>query len=246
MGRNDGPDWVRESVVTVRDEIVRFVATFFHFLRHPQRFAAAWYEGKTRALNPAGFLSTSLAVTAATRAVLSGLLGTGRTPDDGGLWSTLGDATLPYVYYIALGVLCHPILRLFGSKRPLRATVAIALFSGGGPGLLLILSMYLQVAIHIALVGSFHGSLNAGLPAWYMPIGGVLTYGPFATYALMLASGLRGLHAARRWQAAIAIAMSLLTSAYLLGVLHRALDFDFPAPHLVMTSGYDPSFDVWF
>jgi hypothetical protein len=244
MVKEDGPDWVRESVVTVRDEILRFVATLFHFTLHPRRFAAAWYEGKTKALNPAGFLSTALAVNAAVLLVFGWIRGTPESADS--LWSTLGDATLPYAYYVGLGVLCHPILRLCGSRRPLRATVAIALFSGGGPGLLLRFSVYLQVAIHIALVGDFHGQLVEGLPAWYAPISAVLAYGSFAAYALVLAAGLRGLHAARRWQIAIALTMSLLTSAYLLGVLHGALHFDLRAPHLVMGFGRGMLFDVWF
>jgi hypothetical protein len=235
---------VRESVVAVRDEIVRFIATFVHFTRHPQRFAAAWYEGKTKALNPAGFLSTSLAVNAAVVVVIGWIRGTPGDADS--MWSTLGDATLPYVYYVALGVLCHPVLRLCGSRRPLRATVAIALFSGGGPGLLLRFSMYLQIAIHVALVGDFHGHFAERLPAWYAPISEVVFYGSFMAYALVLAAGLRGLHAARRWQVAIAIAMSLLTSAYVLGVLHRALALDLSAPHLVMYWVHGPVFDVWF
>jgi hypothetical protein len=244
MVKDDGPDWVRESVVTVRDEFLRFVATLFHVTRHPQRFAAAWYEGKTKALNPAGFLSTALAVNAAAIVVLGWIRGTSGGADS--MWSTLCDATLPYAYYVGLGVLCHPILRLCGSRRPLHATVAIALFSGGGPGLLLRFSLYLQIAIHVALVGDFDGQLAVGLPAWYAPINLVLAYGSFAAFALVLAAGLRGLHTARWWQVAIALAMSLLTSGYLLGVLHGALHFDLGAPHLVMGFERGLLFDVWF
>jgi len=244
MVRNDGPDWVREAVVAVRDEVVRFGATALHFTLHPQRFAASWYEGKTEALNPAAFLSTSLGVRAAVLVVsawIRGLHG-----DDDSFWSTLGEATLPYVYYMVLGVLCHPVLRLCGSKRPLRASVAVALFAGGGPGLLLSFSIYLQVWIHIALVGSFHGELLSGLPDWYVPIFEVLVDAPFAAYVLVLAGGVRGLHAARQWQVAIAVAMSLLTSAILLGVLHDAVNFHLSAPHLVMRFGRSRLFDIWF
>ncbi len=161
-------------------------------------------------------------------------------------WSTIGDAMLPYVYYVLLGVLCHPVLRLCGSTRPLRASVAVALFTGGGPGLLLAFSLYLQVWIHILLVGSFDGQLLPGLPDWYVPIHEVLFYAPFMAYVLVLAGGLRGLHAARRWQVAIAIMVSLLASAILLGVLHRVVNFNLRAPHLVMRIGRGPLFDIWF
>jgi hypothetical protein len=239
-----GPDWVREAAAAVRGESVRFVRTAVYFSVHPRRFATAWYDGTTEALNPVGFLSTSLAISTAVVTVSAWLLD---RKDDGGFWSNLGDATLPYIYYVLLGILSHVVLRLCGSTRPLRASVAIALFAGGGPGLVLRFILYCQVWIHIALVGSFHGQLLPGLPGWYVPISQVLFYGSAAYFLLALAAGLRGLHAVSRGRTAGALVVALVSSGLALGVLHDVIVFSFNVPHFVIRFGHDvPFLDVWF
>src|SRR5207248_2995049 len=98
--------------------------------KRPQRFSADWYSGRQRALNPLGFVATALAV--------SGFVGL-VIPDptrnvQQTLLTELAQASLPYVYYASVGIVSHPLLRLFGSQRALSASIGVALFTGGGPG----------------------------------------------------------------------------------------------------------------
>ena len=161
MDATRGPDWVREAAAAIRDEAVRFLVTVLQCSRHPRRFAAAWFAGESRAPNPIGYVSTALAVTAATNSGTTALLGIN---DDAGLWSSLASATLPYAYYALLGVLCHVVARTGATARPLSASLAIALFIGGGPGLLLTLSMYLDVLLYAALIGHAPSADILGVP----------------------------------------------------------------------------------
>ena len=233
---------MREAAAAVRHDIVRFAATVWQFSRHPRRFGAAWFAGQTQALNPIGYLSTSLAVSAAVSALVSALRGA----SDGGLWGSLANATLPYTYYVVVGVVCHGVLRLGGSPRPLRASVAIALFAGGGPGLVLTLAIYATMGLHFALAGSFHGAVLSDVPPWSAPIFLVLVYVPLMLLLATLASGLRGLHDATRLRAFVAIVVALVITAAIFGVLHAMFDLAFNVPHLVLRLRHHVGFDIYF
>lgn len=243
MDSNRGPDWLREAVVAVRDESIRFVVTVLQCTRHPRRFAAAWFAGETRALNPIGYVSTALAISTAVRSVTIALLS---ISDDSGFWSNVGAATLPYAYYALLGVLCHVVLRQRKTARPLRASMAIALYIGGGPGLLLSLSMYLDLWLYFAVTGMLPG--RQGLmeaPGWAKPILLALVLGASALFLMALASGFRALHAASRVRAIVAILVALAGSALLLGALHEAFTFTLGVPHFVFRhGGFDISFSL--
>ncbi len=234
-----GPDWVRETIAVTRSEIRHFAATVNGFCRHPSRFSAAWMAGQTRALNPLGFLATALAISGTVGSLVPG-------NDEGGILGNLAAATLPYAYYVLLGVLCHPLLRLAGSTRPLRATVAISLFAGGGPGLLVALGGDLMVCLRVALFGAYKGSVAAGVPPWAQPPLLLLLFVPMLFLLASLALGLGGLHGLRRGRAAVALLIALLLSAVLLGVLHGRFAFALGTPHLVFTMrrGW-PMFDIY-
>jgi hypothetical protein len=238
-----GPDWLHEAAVTIRDEAVRFMVTVLQCTRHPRRFAAAWFAGDSRAPNPIGYVSTALAVTAAATAVTGALVG--RNSDDG-LWSSLATATLPYAYYALLGVLCHAVLWLSGTARPLRASLAIALYIGGGPGLLLTLALDLDLLLHHALTG--HVRFEPGLadtPRWAHSILMGLALGTSALFMMALASAFRALHGGSRFRAIAAIVIALVVSGLLLGALHAAFEFGLGVPHYVIYTG-PPWVDLWF
>lgn len=238
MDKDRGPDWLREAVAAVRDESVRFLVTALQCTRHPRRFAAAWFAGETRALNPIGYVSTALAISAAVRSVTVALL---PVSDDGGFWSNVGAATLPYAYYALLGVLCHAVLRQRATVRPLLASLAIALYIGGGPGLLMSLAVYLDVWLYFALTGMLPGSHGIlGAPGWAIPILLAPVLGTSALFLMALASAFRALHAASRVRAIVAILVALAGSALLLGALHQAFTFTLGVPHFVFRhSGFD-------
>jgi hypothetical protein len=226
---------LREAVAVVRDESVRFLVTALQCTRHPRRFAAAWFAGETRALNPVGYVSTALAISTAVRSVTLALLS---VSDDGGFWSNVGAATLPYAYYALLGVMCHVVLRQRKTARPLRASMAIALYIGGGPGLLLSLAVYLDLWLYYAVTGMLPGGQGfMGAPGWAKPILLALVLGAAALFLMALASGFRALHAASRVRAIVAILVALAGSAVLLGALHEAFTFTLGVPHFVFRHG---------
>lgn len=237
---NRGPDWLREAGAAIWEESVRFLVTVLQCTRHPRRFAAAWFAGETRALNPIGYVSTALAISAAVRSVTMALLS---ISDDSGFWSNVGAATLPYAYYALLGVLCHVVLRRRETARPLRASMAIALYIGGGPGLLLSLAMWLCVWLYFAVTGTFPGHGILGAPGWAIPILLTPVTAASGLFLTAMAGGFRGLHAASRARALVALLVALAGSALLLGALHAVFDFTLGVPHFVVRHG---GFDISF
>lgn len=241
MDGSNGPDWLREAADAIRDEAVRFLVTVLQCTRHPRRFAAAWFAGETRAPNPIGYVSTALAITAATNSATVALVGIN---DDAGLWSSLASATLPYAYYALLGVLCHVVARTRATARPLSASLAIALFIGGGPGLLFTLSTYLDVLLYAALIGHAPPpEILAGAPPWIAPILLVPPMAMAGLFLLTLASAFRGLHGGSRARALAAILFALVASGLLFSALHAVVSFGFGVPHFVVHPG-PPWFDI--
>jgi hypothetical protein len=237
----NGPNWIREAWTLFWEEVRSFVRTGVGFLRRPGRFSADWVAGRQRALNPLGFVATSLAVSGLIRAVF---------PHRGGgdsLATEIALATLPYVYYALLGVLAHPFLRLGGSRRGISATLAISLFAGGGPGLLTALSIYLVAACRWLLYGPPTSALLDGLPIAARLAAIAILFTPVIVLVTTLVLGLAGAHGVRRWRAAVAMAFSLIASGIGLGVLHAHGGFGVGVPHFVL-SFYDgiPSPDVFF
>lgn len=236
----EGPAWIRETMALGREEAQRFVATAVGFMRRPSRFSADWFAGGQRALNPLGFVASALAVSGTVSILMSG-------SDSDGFLTNISAAIMPYLYYAAVGILCHPLLRLAGSKRRLSASIAVALFAGGGPGLVIALSMELLIALRIALFGPFHQSVLRGVPLWAMGPGALLAYGPFCYYLATLALALAGLHAVGRIRAVAAVVTSLVLTGLALGVVHRISLLAVGVPHFVIyVNHYIPIPDIWF
>jgi hypothetical protein len=228
-----------EAVAVARAEVRRFVSTAVGFMRQPERFSADWLAGRQRALNPLGFVATALGISGAASILL---------PHDNGsgVLDTLALSTLPYCYYASIGIVCHPLLRLGGSTRRLRASVAVALFAGGGPGLLVTLTWYLAFALRRALFGP-QESLIRGLPGWAIPPLAIITFGSFAYYLASLALALAGVHAVGRRRPVSAVVLSLCAIGLGLGALHRALRFSVGVPHFVLfVRHHVPIPDIWF
>jgi hypothetical protein len=237
-----GPDWVREAVRAVRNESVRFVVTALACTRHPYRFATAWVRGETEALNPIGYLSTALAITAAVKAVTTAILPLG---DDNGFWSNVSTATLPYAYYVLLGILCHAALRATGTTRALRASMGIALYVGGGPGLLLHLLSYLDLWLYVGVTGTTHLENNfQGAPWWSLPLLMLPTLVVAGYFWAALAIGLRGVHATSRLRGSIALLVAVVISGMLLSALHSVFEFNLGVPHFLVQFGGGIPFSI--
>lgn len=236
---SDGPPWIRDALAVAAEEARRFLGTAAGFMRRPGRFSAAWLAGDEPALNPLGFVATALGISGAAGALLP-------QHDASRVFGAIASAVLPYCYYAAIGIASHPLLRLGGSTRRLRASVAVALFAGGGPGLLITLTWYVARALRVALFGA-QDSMLRGIPAWAVAPMMVLTFGPFAYYLVTLTLGLAGLHAVGRARAAAAVLFGLCGVGLLLGALHHVVSVPVGVPHFVITLyGYVPIPDLWF
>lgn len=239
-GSLDGPPWIRDALALAREEASRFAATALGFMRRPGRFSADWLAGRQRALNPLGFVATALGVSSAAGALLPG-------DERSSLWAAIALALLPYVYYAVIGLVCHPLLRLAGSTRRLSASIAVALFAGGGPGLVMTLGTYLAIGLRVTLFGAINGALLHGIPGWAVAPLALLTYAPFAFYLVTLTRGLVGLHAIGRARGVAAVVLGLTLLAFALGGLHRVHEFSVGVPHFAVTLyRHVPILDVWF
>jgi hypothetical protein len=138
------------------DEGRRFVDTAHGFARAPASFSADWAAGRREALNPLGFMATALGIAGLAAALAPG--------SEGGILSQIARAILPYAYYVALGLVAHPLLRLAGGRTGLRATLAISLFAGGGPGLVYTLSIYVVYFLRVRMFPGFEAGLIRNVP----------------------------------------------------------------------------------
>ena len=130
----EAPDWVKDGIRRFLDEVRSFLRTARDVTVRPFRFANEWSTGQRQALNPLGFLATAFAVAGPANALFARAV---RLPDEPSslVRDALGALT-PFAYYLVFGALQHGVLRLCGSKRPLRDSCAMALYAGGGPAML--------------------------------------------------------------------------------------------------------------
>ncbi|MFT3914582.1 MAG: hypothetical protein QM704_10825 [Anaeromyxobacteraceae bacterium] len=124
-------------------------------------------------------------------------------------------ALVPYVHWALLGSIAHLVLRALGSREPYRASLAMALYAGGGPGLLLTLVTY---GISFGLVAA-SGAANVDAAfAAHPRIGTALFYGLVCAQVTYLALALAGAHRAPPWRAVAGVLVALLATAVLYGL----------------------------
>jgi hypothetical protein len=132
-------------------------------------------------------------------------------------------AILPFGYYLLVGALQHFVLRLFGSRRPLRDSCAMALYAGGGPASAARILMGICAVVAVAE----HG-------AWIVMVGAVLS---FSLFFYTLSAALGGLHFTYRirwWHILIANLVAMFLSGLLFGALHPPGSYGL---HLVISVG---------
>jgi hypothetical protein len=208
--------WLRDSLRATQDELALFAITAAAVTARPAQFGATWARGERRALNPLAFMATAAALVTVTVTLASRLAPLGRPSSS--LWGEALDSLGPYVYYVALGLVCHPVLRLWGSRHALAGSVAISLYAGGGPGTLATLvdlGLYLFIQRHFGKV-SFSGPellspavLSVGLFAM------VVRVGSFVAFARALA----GLHGLKTRGPLVALLVALVATGLVFGLL---------------------------
>ncbi len=207
--------WLGESVRLTLREARSFARGFAGITFRPARFASAWVRGEASAMNPLGYFATSAAIVAVCNKIASAL---GSRPRTDGLAVDLLDAIGPYLHYVALGLLCHLLLRARGSRRTIRGSVALALFVGGGPlALVTIINLGGTVYAHLAF-----GKVNFDTDEMMTPavlVLAVIVFGSRLAAMFLFARALSGFHGVRTGWALAALVTALLVTGLAFGVL---------------------------
>jgi hypothetical protein len=196
---NPDPNWIEDAARAIAREIAAYARAVLTIARHPGRFAAEWSAGRAPALNPLAFLLNAMAVLGPWRALWSRLLDPDRptTP----LWFEAVKPVLPIVLNTTVASLSHALLRLFGGRRPLRSSVAMALYASGGP-----LAILKLLVTPIGLYGYLHRN-SPGVNAMSSATNVVMLF-VFIGYLVVMQAAL---HRLARWRVAIAVLASWAT-----------------------------------
>lgn len=206
------PPWPRDAARAVGHEIATFATTLWAILSAPARFADDWASGRRAALNPLAFLLNGLAVIGPWRALWARLLDP--NPPTTPLWFELLKPALPVTLSVSVTVLFHLLLLPLGARRPLRSSLAIAMYVSGGPLILL------NVAIApLALYGFIHRDYVT--VALASSAANLVLLVVFIGYLIVMQAGA---HQLPRWRVAIAVLLAWIT----FGVLSARLSMHHP------------------
>ncbi len=144
----------------------------------------------------------------------------------------------PYIHYLMLGAVAHMCLRVGGSKRPLRMSIAVALYAGGGPGLIVSVLLVLIVFVFHAQYGVLD-VLAPEVPRGLAHAGISVFVGLYLWFLWTLAAALAGAHACRLWKALLAVTVATVIVAFAL--------YDVPIAtglHLQMKAATEPHWHI--
>jgi len=187
------PSWPRDAARAVGHEIAAYARAVGQIARSPKRFAVEWSAGRLQALNPLAFLLNALAVLAPWRAIWARVLDPNAPTMP--LWLELSKPAYPVVLNVVLTSLAHGLMRLLGGKRPLRSSVAMALYVSGGP-----LAILNFVFAPISLYGFLH-RFDESFTAFGLSANLTLLVCFFGYLIVMEAA----LHGISRWRVAVAL-----------------------------------------
>ncbi len=201
------PTWIRDGLRSAREELRLFFATAIALTLHPVRFGAEWAEGRIRTLNPLGYFITSLALFEAPLPLLF------PDADNHSLPTRVLNVLGPYLNYLALGAIGHAVLRLMGSRRGIASSIAMVLFSAGGPVAAVRLILALVVVVVIGSPDSNVNEVGTGLQV-FVGLGVLLELVLF--YGLVGLS-FRGLHQTSRGRVVLALVAAFVATGLFFG-----------------------------
>ena len=207
--------WLVDSVRLTAREARSFAGAVAAVTIRPARFASGWVTGELSVMNPLGYFATSVAIVAVCQKLAFAVVGAG---EGAGLLVEVVNAIGPYLYYVALGMLCHAMLRARGSRRTARGSLAITLYAGGGPFALATIANLVAFTIaHLRFgKGDFSG---AELLTPQVLALGVLAFGSRLAALVIFARALSGLHGQPARWTALALLLALAITALAFGLL---------------------------
>jgi hypothetical protein len=220
------PPWLADGLGAMRDELRAYVATAWAFARRPHLIAPRWWRGEVEVMNPLAMLATGAALVAAAQQLASAVLG---LPEPDGLIAVVMSVLGPYVYYVAIGALCHVALRGGTREVALLDTVAIALFAGAGPA-----------AVAQALAWGVVCAL-APVIGHREALTGIVLGAAFSVFCLSLSTGLGALHRSPWWRMVLAFTLALVVTGVAFGLLRPPGTYGL---HWVITVDDGPGLDL--
>jgi hypothetical protein len=216
----EDPRWIHATLRLAMEDVRQYLRTFAAVAFRPARFAADWRSGELAVLGPIAFMSASAATLGILHELLSAAL-----PDSGpsaSLHSKILHALAPYLYYAAVGLLCHGLLSVVARTRRWSSSLAGALYSGAAMPTL---------ASALALLGTWllfrtgGATLQDGRMHSDSLLLLILSLIPLVWFYVALARVLTGLHSLKGWLPSVvvlsvAVATALLPSSVPLPVLH--------------------------
>jgi hypothetical protein len=211
-----GEAWLREAIAKTRDELALFAWTLRTFCLQPHRFGAEWPGGARKPLNPLGFLATSLAAVSVTTDLVSRILSRGGGTTT--LLAQMATALGPYFTCVLVALVCHAGLLGVRTRRRLGGTLAMALYTGGGPvALFHVLTATAMVAVKRFVTHDGSEALITGLPPAAARAIYLGTAAAILGMALPFALSLASLHRISRTRAATTLAAAVVATALLFG-----------------------------
>lgn len=203
MTSEPDPPWLRDAARAVGREVAAFARTLWAIATSPARFADQWVSGQRRALNPLAFLLNALAVLGPWRALWARLVDP--NPPTTPLWFELGKPIFPVIINVTVTALFHLILKPLGTRRPLRSSLAMAMYVSGGP--LAILNFLLAP---LMLYGFIHRE-NLTI----VMTSAVANLGLLAAFIVYLIATQASLHRLPRWRVTIAVLLAWTAFGFL-------------------------------
>src|SRR5262249_2031029 len=125
----------------------------------------------------------------------------------------------------------HGVLRLFGSRRRVSESWAMALYAGGGPALAAHVLLLAIVYVFYRATGRLGTDSIDSPMSIFLLVGAGASFLLFCVTLALAFGGLHGRDGIRGWQLLVANVVALLATAHLLGLYHPPGDFGL---HLVM------------
>ena len=242
-GEAGGPDWVRDGLRQFAEEVRLFAKTAWDFTLRPSQFAQQWVAGERHALNPLGFLATAFAVVAPCEAIFAHVMHH-EDQDASSLMRAALAAVLPFGYFLLVGAVQHGVLRIFGTRRPLRDSCAMALYAGGGP------ATVARIVIGFIAIAVWERTGSTQIRSVGTVSGVLLLTSAFLSFSLFyftISAALGGLHYVYRirwWHIFVANVVAIVVTGLFFGVLHPPGSYGL---HMVISpshGGHDWQFGI--
>jgi hypothetical protein len=196
MTSEPDPPWLRDAIRAVGHELATFATTLWAILASPARFAADWASGRRHALNPLAFLFNALAVLGPWRAAWARILDP--NPPTTPLWFELGKPVFPVLMNVTVTALFHLLLKPLGGRRPLRSSLAMAMYVSGGP--LAILHFLAAPLVLYGFIHHYHGAF-----AVTSALANLALLALFFVYLIAMQASL---HELPRWRVTVAVLLA--------------------------------------